>query len=877
MHAAARAATLSVLALAVIADGQARSADDGLFVRFKLEKPQGTTYFVRVGGFIHNDPWYLPGAIVPEGAEKDPARQTPAGQFTPWLDLKKLAGKRLHGRLARSGGVAELPNVTAEFITRDANDSRSVVIELATRADEKAVARRFEESFRGTLTSFLVSPKLKEDAAQLETASQMTARRLAWAREATGGRAASPKQLIVQTSFWSPQREELNLQEAEVLRLLGFNVVGNQSPAVREKAFFRVPGHTHDVDLSPGVTRDRAEELIAKAAARNKEPTAPGVPFGFSDEICARAKVEGDKAREHFAAWLERHNVRASDLGAARLGEVVPIHTPEELRERQKAGRAAANRVFYYTSRFRQEAATERLRWHTEALHKHVAPDALSSTLVADHPYFSGTGLGMGMGPNPTWGGYPLACDWFDLARRKAVDMAGVEDWMGLQYMYGPGTTWEGFQLMGFQAAIFRSGSRGTLPVMAWITPSDETNLRLKTASALCQGAKHFFYWTYGPTCTSTENYWSDLRGAYDGIVHATRQLAAAEHIIAPGKTRPTRVALFYSISSDLWQPFGYVSMLERRGTYLALVHEQYLVDMLTEEDVEAGRLADYAVLYAADPCIKSSAVAKIEAWVRSGGRLFATTAAGSRNEFDEEVPGLAAAYGIEPGAKVQVQPGDYHVRGALNGMGWLDEVVVSGQGAGDNNLPSPAGGRGGGGEGALPIRFGAIGVKVAVKPAGGHVVGTFKDGSPAVIRHKHGRGETLYVATCPAVSYIKDAKFVPAELKEKWPPAQRAFITAAAREAGEPRLVGLSHPVVEAGVYDAPAGTALVLANFTYQPIEELRVRLLVDRPPKGVRSVEQGALQFSALHTSERDRSGERLVIFQLRLGTSDVVVVE
>ncbi len=82
---------------------------------------------------------------------------------------------------------------------------------------------------------------------------------------------------------------------------------------------------------------------------------------------------------------------------------------------------------------------------------------------------------------------------------------------------------------------------------------------------------------------------------------------------------------------------------------------------------------------------------------------------------------------------------------------------------------------------------------------------------------------------------------------------------------------------MVEAGVYDAPAGTALVLANFTYQPIEKLQVRLLVARPPKGVRSAEQGTLQFSALQTSEQDRSGERLVIFQLRLGTSDVVVVE
>jgi hypothetical protein len=128
------------------------------------------------------------------------------------------------------------------------------------------------------------------------------------------------------------------------------------------------------------------------------------------------------------------------------------------------------------------------------------------------------------------------------------------------------------------------------VPIISWITPSDQTNLRLKSASSLCQGAKHFFYWTYGPTATSTENYWSDLRSEYDGVAAVARQLAAAEHVIAPGEFRKTRLALLYSISSDLWQPFGYVHMLERRATYFSLVHEQYLVDMLTEQDIEIGR-----------------------------------------------------------------------------------------------------------------------------------------------------------------------------------------------------------------------------------------------------------------------------------------------
>ena len=56
--------------------------------------------------------------------------------------------------------------------------------------------------------------------------------------------------------------------------------------------------------------------------------------------------------------------------------------------------------------------------------------------------------------------------------------------------------------------------------------------------------------------------------------------------------------------------------MLERCATYLALVHEQYAVDMLSEEDLAAGRLRDYDVLYVVDPNISARATTAIEQWV---------------------------------------------------------------------------------------------------------------------------------------------------------------------------------------------------------------------------------------------------------------------
>ncbi|MDP6634491.1 MAG: hypothetical protein QGG42_06315 [Phycisphaerae bacterium] len=849
-------------AILLVATSSTRGAD-GVFVRFKLVAPAKTAWCVRLGGYIHKSPWYLPKAVWPAGSDKDKSARIAPGEFSPWLDFAKYAGKRFHGRMKRSGGLAEFPNATVDFITDTPADKRSVVIEIATRPSPDAVVKRLTESYVGSLTSFLISPNPKTDADSYETASQMTARRLAWAKKATGGKRVSPKHHIIQTSFWSPQRPELNLKEAEVLWLLGFNVVGNQRPEVSEKFALRKPAHTHRVLLGPAATREQINESIKTQADRNKKKFDPGVPFGFSDEVVCRPRIEDNtQALAHFHKWLAIKNIAPADLGVGKLSDVVPIETPKSLAAAMKVNEPAARRVFYYTSRFRQRAASERLKWNTDAVHKHFGKDLLTSTLVADHPYFSGSGLGMGMTPNPTWGGNPLAADWFDIARSGAVDLIGIEDWMGLQYMYGPNATWEGFQLMGFQAAIFRSGSRArhnAIPTIAWITPSDSVNLRLKTASAMCQGARHFFYWTYGPTATSTENYWSDLRSAYDGVARVSRQLAAAEHIIAPGRQRRTKVALLYSISSDLWQPFGYLHMLERRMTYFSLIHNQHLVDMVTEEDVAAGRLAEYKVLYVTDPCISKRAVEKISAWVVRGGHIYGACAAGSRNEFDEPVVGLGKVFGVRMKGKPAVQPGRYHIRGALNGMKFLDRVKTDSK-----------------------ISFGAIGIKAAIDPGPTtKVTGEFGDGSPAVVRMRYGRGRSVYAATCPAISYAKDAKFVPAELKENWPAAQRKFINAHARLANAPRLVELSHPVVEAGLYDAKAGTALVLANFTYQPIKNLGVTVRIPNPqaPKSVKSVESGQLKFTLAKPASNPtlRQYPHTVTFTVDLGLTDIILIE
>ena len=89
---------------------------------------------------------------------------------------------------------------------------------------------------------------------------------------------------------------------------------------------------------------------------------------------------------------------------------MIPIETPDVFHERAKSNERAARRNFYYTARFRQNAATESVLWNTQEFHRRFGDGPRASTLLADHPYFSGTGLGMGFETqNAAWNGWPLA------------------------------------------------------------------------------------------------------------------------------------------------------------------------------------------------------------------------------------------------------------------------------------------------------------------------------------------------------------------------------------------------------------------------------------------------------------------------------------
>src|SRR6185436_8150020 len=98
--------------------------------------------------------------------------------------------------------------------------------------------------------------------------------------------------------------------------LRGFNVVSNLSDPMRAKyPELRVPGHSHDIELSPAISRAAIDATMKRLATTNQH-LRPGVPFGFSDEIVARPGIgTSEVARAEFRAWLAARQVSPRDLG----------------------------------------------------------------------------------------------------------------------------------------------------------------------------------------------------------------------------------------------------------------------------------------------------------------------------------------------------------------------------------------------------------------------------------------------------------------------------------------------------------------------------------------------------------------------------------
>jgi len=470
-----------------------------------------------------------------------------------------------------------------------------------------------------------------------------------------------------------------------------------------------------------------------------------------------------------------------------------------------------------------------------------------TDTMPSDHHFFNAWGA-------PYCGMDALGLDFFDFGKYQAVDMLTAEDWLGLNHMFNPFSTWTGGWAFGYLCAIMRC-SIGDKPMTlrALLTPSDDGFLRIKTYSGLGQGAKALYFWTYGPTYIGTENYWSDLRSMYDGIAKTTRALAKSEDLLL--QTTPARdpVALLYSVSHDYWYTDDPASFVENRLTWTALRQLGIQPDILREEDIEEGRLQDYKVLYLTGQCLTRSASAAIDAWVKNGGVVYLSAGAATRDEYyTPYTPGFASAVWPDNAAGVftREQGHTYNERTELPTIRPLTiaKVTVAGK--------------------TFPMEV--IGDRMNLKdglPADA-LIARYKDGKPAGACVKYGKGTVVAVGFLPGLAY-SPFRQNQNTLDEVWQPEPRLLFGLPLQLGLQgAQTVKLSVPVVEGSLLAGKNGSALVLVNYTYQPINTLKVTLAPSYKFTKAMSTEGVPVKLT------RTKAGTSLI---LPLAWTDIVVLK
>lgn len=509
------------------------------------------------------------------------------------------------------------------------------------------------------------------------------------------------------------------------------------------------------------------------------------------------------EAHAGFRKWLATRGVQPALFGAKSWEDVRPLTVPSLVRSPEDA------RLFYWSRQFSGWLTARMFNLSAEAIHQ-FAPNPQMRGFVA----LSGHSLYF---PSEQ----PL--DTFQLAAGPAMT-PGISDWMSLGSWF-----WDSHQAVAFSVAPYNAGARRygqeplTHPMMHCVGPST-----LRAYTMLGNNVRVLSYWAYGPSYAVTEGYWSDSEGSYEQAHLINNRAAQVDDILARSQMRPSRVAMLYSMANEYWN--AQASFADKRAAFLALSHEYFQPELVTEEQVAGGALQHYDALYVLDPLVPTAAREKIVAWTRAGGLLWTCAEAGSRNEFNEPADLLKSLTGIER---------DLPEFGAIA----TKKRVVAKVGAGSAAaVPVVAAAPGQPEFRSHPVA--TNGLTRVTSPAAARVRARYADGSPAWLEAAADKGHVVYLGHRCGLTYTQQKSRVAGQ-HPIFADTGRACLTRPLLEAKVARELVLSDPVVLASPVSSADGTVILLHNMQPTPRRNLQLSLREPAAPHSVAAFTGGELR--------------------------------
>jgi len=549
--------------------------------------------------------------------------------------------------------------------------------------------------------------------------------------------------------------------------------------------------------------RKRVEEF----AERNRPILDRFVRFKLMDEpsgMSYESIAESEPCRQKFVQWLKAQGLTPAKLGAKTWDEVAPV-LPQDSGARPE--------LFYYTGLFRLEGFATLAKACVEAKRARL-PDTMLTYVNYSPPTSGGSWTQRGT-------------DLFLAHRRGGMEMVWTEDWLG--YSLGP-------EHLSDTLALCRAAGRpekGTGPICRngpegaahkldqspfrrlgayCVGQGTPTLMRMKYYTLVAGGARDIESYDYGPWYAGIDS-WGRRFELYPAIRRCQLELGAIDPYLHGTVRRKTDVAILYNRTASIWAGKDNSCLLNGSFTHWALAHAGYDADFLAEEDVEAGALSHYKVLYLDGPQLRRPAAEAIAAWVDRGGVLFGTAGAASRDRFDRPTDVLEKTFGVrcrDFAAKAAAGRPKYELRGLKP----LDRLEPAG------TADAPA------------VRLDQLCYQERLEAkAGARAILLDGQSRPAGTLNKARGGTAIRVAALPGISYAHEAAQPPYDpdsyLPKKFRTGLRDFIAWPARLAGAARVAAAQSPIAEVVRYDGPDRAVVFVIDHAAQPVERFSLEL--------------------------------------------------
>jgi hypothetical protein len=727
------------------------------------------------------------------------------------------------------------------------------------------------DSVQGNTLAFLVPGPAYPDAdraAAVELLSEHAKKYLAAARAVGLKPEERPKQFVIScTQFMGGQGHLGQLKtSAEALSLLGINTSvpyfwDNLPPAQvdgvldsfgmrrRASAVYNPPSF-FDFDqekMSRGNLDKWAARLAAKTARDNGAKPADVVLFKLSDEPGwffpnqLKELRDNRSGMEVFRAYLKEQGLTPSDLGGSGWEDVLPITA-------SAATDLPSRRLFYWTMRFFSASASRGHRQAREALERSFQPGV--SAPVNFNNWLSRWYI---PSPNKKYGNNPVSgpdsgygsFDWMESGRESAHTL-WTEDWFG---DYGA-QHWSLYGDALRSAAMLGTQDFGGYVVGRRIGDFPD-GAKYKILALIGHGAKTVDLYSWGPYFFSPGNTWSERFEIYRPIADALRLVGRGERLLYPGRPQRGSVALFLPSGSSLWDtdsrlPYYYYELW---SLHHALMHAGYTVDFVDETDLEGDALAKrgYSTLYLTGPNVSVKAQQAVRDWVKGGGTLMVTPGAAVADQYNTPSNSLDAVIGLRSRTAVRdPAPNTSEYRRAPV----TDRLTISDSafGTGSVDLKGPV---------------------TTLQPEDAKVAAKLKGGGAGITVNAYGRGRTVATAFFPGWQYWLSPDYADTtRLPHGWSDPLRTVAVAPVRLANTPRTAFASREGVEVCRLQSAKGIALVLLNWTGDPLSSITVTVPKAGRFTRVTSVERG--------TVSADTSGETVKV-TLPLKSVDVLMLE